>query len=300
MQKETDLKLAASESKWIGELDHLLLVGMKHGRRGVQEAIEGVLRLATGLTRGDCQTRIRYLRRGLGFLESGQTGHQSGTEDARWRGVVRKSNPRRPWTEQDDRDLRELAGYESVKRLSERLNRSEFAIRSRLSALGVRGSVRDAWSLRRLSATFHVHRYTLLGWIAKGQLRVTDSRVTRMSLLCLFEDYRTLFSPAVEKRLFNSGAEAYTWKQVEQIFDVPGEEVRGWIASAKVKIVNPSVTERAFERFCKGPPAGLNLRRIDAEELDWLIEEYGLKPTPPSDIKTEQAEHEEGNPERAS
>jgi len=168
MEKETDLERATLESMWIRELDHLLLVGTKHGRRGVHEAIEGVLRLATGLTRGDCQTRIRYLRRHLGSLESDQTGHQSETEDARWRRVLRNSNPRRPWTEQDDRDLRELAGYESVKRLSERLNRSEFAIRSRLSASGVRGSVRDAWSLRRLSARFHVHRYTLLGWIAYG------------------------------------------------------------------------------------------------------------------------------------
>lgn len=82
MEKETDLERATLESMWIRELDHLLLVGMKHGRRGVHEAIEGVLRLATGLTRGDCQTRIRHLRRHLGSLESDQTGHQSETERA--------------------------------------------------------------------------------------------------------------------------------------------------------------------------------------------------------------------------
>lgn len=284
MQKGSDQRPTTSESSWIRELDHILLVGMKHGRKGVHEAIERVLRLGVGFTRGDCLKRIRYLRRHLGRLETGWAEDRRRREGKCWRRTVRKSNQHRPWTEQEDKDLRELAGYEAVKRLSERLNRSESAIRFRLSALGLRGGVRDAWSLRRLSTTFHVHRRTLLGWIANGQLRVTDSRITRKSLLRLFEAHRTSFSPAVEKRLFNSGAEAYTWKQVEQMFDVPEEEVSSWIARGMVRIVNPSVPERALERFCKGAPAGLNLRRIDAEDLEWLIEEYSLRVTIPSDI----------------
>ena len=285
MQKGSDQKPTTSESRWVRELDYVLSVGMKHGRRGVHEAIQRVLCLGVGLTRGEVLKRVRYLRRHLGRLESERTEDQKRREGTCWRRTVRKSNQRRPWTEQEDKDLGELAGYEAVKRLSERLNRSESAIRFRLSALGLRGGVRDAWSLRKLSTVLHVHRRTLLGWIATGQLRVTDSRITRKSLLRLLEAHRTSLSSTAEKRLFNSGAEAYTWKQVEHIFDVPEEEVSSWIARGMVRIVNPSVTERALEHFCERAPGGLNLRRIDAEDLEWLIEGYGLKVTIPSNIR---------------
>jgi hypothetical protein len=300
MEKESDRKRATSDSRWMRELDHLLSAGVKHGPTGVHEAIERVLRLATGLTPGDCWRRIRYLRRHIAPSESGQAEHQSRTKDKRSRRLVRQSNRRRPWTKQEDKDLQDLAGYESVKRLSERLNRSKFAIRCRLSELGIRGRVRDAWSLRRLEATFHVGRRTLLGWIAKGQLSVIDSRITRKSLLRLFQDYRASFSSAAEQRLLNSCDEAYTWKQVEQIFEVGEEQVRRWIASGKVRIVNPSVTERALGRFCKAAPAGLNLSRIDAEELEWLIEEYGLKAKAASDIESDEPDEGARKAEPAS
>lgn len=61
-QKEPDLKRVTSESRWIRELDHLLSVGMKHGRREMHETIKKVLRLATRSTRGDGLKRIRNLR----------------------------------------------------------------------------------------------------------------------------------------------------------------------------------------------------------------------------------------------
>jgi hypothetical protein len=106
---------------------------------------------------------------------------------------------------------------------------------------------------------------------------------------------------AVEEKLFNSSGEAFYWKQVEQIFGVPEEEIRRWIESGKVRIVDPSVTDRALERFCKGAvAAGLNLKRINAEELEWLIEEYGLKAKAPSDIESDEPDDGERKAERAS
>ena len=300
MQKVSDRKSTTSDSRWIPELDHLLSVGLKHGRSGTHAAIEKALWLAAGLTRGDCWKRIRYLRRHGAVLGSGQMEQEGRTGNKTSPGIARQGNPARPWTKQDDKQLLDLAGYESVKRLSERLNRSESAIRFRLSALGARGRVCDAWSLRKLSATFHVDRRTLLGLIAKGQLSASDSRITRKSLLRLLEEPGASSRTAVEQKLLSWEAEAYTWKQVAQVFAVPVDEVRSWIADGKVRIVNPSVTERALERFCKGPAACLNLKRIDPEELKWLIEEYGLNPTGAFDFQSGQPDDEEGGVDRAS
>lgn len=301
MQKDSDRKSFTSDSRWIPELDHLLSVGLKHGRSGTHAAIEKVLSLAAGLTRGDCFKRIRYLRRHGAVQGSGQIEQEGRSGDKRTLpGIARQGNPARPWTKQDDKQLLDLAGYESVKRLSERLNRSESAIRFRLSALGARGRVCDAWSLRKLSATFHVDRRTLLGLIAKGQLNASDPRITRKSLLRLLDESEASSRTTVEPKLLRWEAEAYTWKQVAQVFAVPVDEVRRWIADGKVRIVNPSVAERALERFCKGPASCLNLKRIDPEELKWLIEEYGLNPTGAFDFQSEQADDEEGEADLAS
>ena len=49
--------------RWLPELDRLLLIGMKHGPAGKQDAINKVLQLVPELTRGKCWQRIRYLRR---------------------------------------------------------------------------------------------------------------------------------------------------------------------------------------------------------------------------------------------
>ena len=103
MEKKTGPKRTTLESKWVPELDHLLAVGIKHGPNGVHEAIEGILRLATGLTRGDCLKRIRYLRRRLEPPESRRAKRRA--EERRRRLITRENKPRRPWTEQDDKDL---------------------------------------------------------------------------------------------------------------------------------------------------------------------------------------------------
>src|SRR5262245_10891866 len=47
---------------WLPQIDQILLVGMKHGPRGVREATNKVISLRAGFTRGDCWKRLRFLR----------------------------------------------------------------------------------------------------------------------------------------------------------------------------------------------------------------------------------------------
>jgi hypothetical protein len=56
------LRSKKSSAAWLPEIDQILIVGMKHGPRGIREATNRVIALRSGLTRGDCWQRLRFLR----------------------------------------------------------------------------------------------------------------------------------------------------------------------------------------------------------------------------------------------
>ncbi len=215
---------------WLPELDRILIVGMKHGPRGVREATNKVLALRAGLTRADCWKRLRSLRgsgnrnypaprfwpAGVkellreGYRQGGETkrealkalrelypGVPSNTPSrfARRQGWLPKSNQRRRrlWTEREERRLWELAGYEPASRIAERLGRSEGAVRFHLKSLGLSVRVKDGWSFRALQEMLHVGPSKLRRFIADGSLRVRDPRISGESLATLWE--RTMASP---------------------------------------------------------------------------------------------------------
>ena len=63
---------------------------------------------------------------------------------------------RAPWTPADDDRLLNWAGYEPVKKIAQRLGRSDRAVRFRLGALGISAKVTDGWSLRALRKMLRV------------------------------------------------------------------------------------------------------------------------------------------------
>jgi hypothetical protein len=211
---------------WLPEMDRILIVGMKHGPRGIREATNKVLALRAGLTRADCWKRLRSLR-GTGnhshpaprnwppeVKELLREGYQQGGEKkrqaikavrdlypglpsnapsrfARRQGWIPKATQirgRRPWTEHEERKLWELAGYETAARIAERLGRSEGAVRFRLKSLGLSVKVKDGWSFRALQEMLHVGPSKLRRFIAEGSLRVRDPRISAKSLIAVRED----------------------------------------------------------------------------------------------------------------
>ena len=213
--------------RWLPEIDRILIVGMKHGRRGIREATSKVLALRAGLTRADCWKRLRSLREdanGNGtyasprnwpseikeLLREGylQGGHQKREAIKRirelypglpsstpsrfarrqgWLANTAQVSMRRPWTQYEDRKLWELAGYETATKIAQRLGRSEQAVRFRLKSLGLSVKVKDGWSFRALQEMLHVGPSKLRRFIADGALRVRDPRITGNSLVILLQ-----------------------------------------------------------------------------------------------------------------
>jgi hypothetical protein len=303
---------------WLPELDQILLVGMKHGLPGIHEATNSILKLRSGLTRADCWKRLRYLRENgngdhpdphnwpeeirellcNGYREGGRKKREAikavrelypglpGRElrrFARQQGwlprVARGSSTlRRPWSEQEERKLWELAGYEPASKIAQRLDRSEGAVRFRMKALGLSAKVKDGWSFRSLQQMLRVGPSKLHRFVADGLLRVRDPRISAASLGAMVEQLAP--SPEAAERLartFWDGPEAYSWKHAAKLLGVTVEQVLEWIAKGKLKIVDTFVTDRAFEAFCKKCGPQLNPVLLNQGVRDWLVGEYELR-----------------------
>lgn len=307
-----------SSFPWLPEIDQILLVGMKHGLPGIHEATNSILKLRSGLTRADCWKRLRYLRENgtgnhpdpynwpeeirellcNGYREGGRKKREAikavrelypGLPGRALRRFVQQQGwlPRaargsgtlcRPWTEQEERKLWELAGYEPASRIAQRLGRSEGAVRFRMKALGLSAKVKDGWSFRSLQQMLRVGPSKLHRFVADGLLRVRDPRISAASLGTMVEQLAP--SPEATERLariFGDGPEAYSWKHAAKLLGVTDEQVHTWIAKGKLKIVDTFVTDRAFEAFCKKCGPQLNPVLLNQGVRDWLVEEYELR-----------------------
>jgi len=163
LRKDGCAKIA---SERLALIDRLLIEGIRIGSVSKRRAINKVLREFPEFTRGDCWQRIRYLRKnpGAGSLRVCQCDRVTS---------VSKTGPnRRPvarqWTEADDDKLLNLAGYERVDKIAQRLSRSVRAVRFRLCALGMSGKVSDGWSLGALRKLLRVSPDRLRDFIGKG------------------------------------------------------------------------------------------------------------------------------------
>src|SRR5271167_3859605 len=167
-------------SKQLAAIDQLLVAGIKLGPAKKRDAINRVLELVPEWTRGDCWWRIKQLRRNAkrAALEQRHPAKAKKSGEA----VAARRPVSRPWTPTDDDRLLNLAGYEPVKRIAQRLGRSVRAVRFRIAALGMSARVTDAWSLRALWKMLRVRPSRLRYFIGNGLLKVRNARITANSL----------------------------------------------------------------------------------------------------------------------
>ena len=190
--RETLRRLGNLAAKQLAAIDQLLIAGIKHGPAMKRDAINTVLELSPHWTRGDCWQRIKELRR---------TAKRAALEErhpAKQRSLGKLPQSRRPvsrpWTPADDDRLLNLAGYEPVKRIAQRLDRSVRAVRFRMAALGMSARVTDAWSLRALWKMLRVRPSRLRYFIGNGLLRVRDARISASSLAAFCEQNHHLWA----------------------------------------------------------------------------------------------------------
>ena len=262
---------------WLPEFDRLLIAGIKRGPAMKKEAINKVLQLGPHWTRGDCWRRIKELRRAAkrAALEE---RHPSKTKKS-GKATAAPRPVSRPWTPADDDRLLNLAGYEPVKRIAQRLDRSVRAVRFRMAALGMSARVTDAWSLRALWKMLRVRPSRLRYFIGNGLLRVRDARISANSLAAFCEHNQSAVGPSAVERITAAlvkGDEGYTWERAAELLGVSVAHVQSGISGGQLKVVDTFVTDRAFEEFCEKHSDQINMMLIDPATAKWLVSEYGV------------------------
>lgn len=270
------------DARWLSAIDRLLTVGIKLGPAAKRNAINKVLELVPEWTRGDCWRRIRQLRRLPEF--AAPRGDEAGGGAPSAKPAPGCRGPSRPWTPADDDRLLNWAGYEPVKKIAQRLGRSETAVRFRMGALGMSAKVTDGWSLRSLRKLLRVSPTRLRSLIGTGLLRVRDPRITAASFAAYLEDQgASLESGAVAKieAVREKGDDAYSWDRAADMLGMEIERIQSLICAGTLKVVDPFVTDRQFEEFCKKHGNEINLSLLDPATAKWLVSEYGV-PKPAS------------------
>src|SRR6266496_1653294 len=196
--------------RFLPAIDRVLITGLRLGSAGKHQAINKILQLVPEWKRGDCWRRIRQLRR-TPALASPHSDEDRKTEN---NGSAHRFFSR-PWLKEDDDRLLDLAGYEPVTKIAERLGRSVRAVRFRLGALGMSARVKDGWSQRGLRKLLRVSRARLRHLVASGMLRVRDPRITASSLAVFRErNIQAIDTSAIHmSKHATAEEEAYSWKR---------------------------------------------------------------------------------------
>jgi hypothetical protein len=262
--------------RFLPVIDRVLIAGLKLGPAGKHEAINKVLQLVPEWKRGDCWRRIRQLRRIS--VVAGVQSQSSEPRTAQPNNRDRVSGQRsRPWNSEEDDRLLNWAGYEPVAKIALRLGRSVRAVRFRLGALGVSARVSDGWSQRELRKLLRVSPAKLRHFIGTGMLRVRDPRVTTGSMLALCNNNGLSLDHGALEKITATVAKlgACPWERAADLLGIAVEQLQTLICKGKLKVLDPFVTDRSFEEFCRKYGDQINMSLIDLATTKWLVEEYG-------------------------
>lgn len=262
---------AAINPRLLPAIDQLLIAGIKLGPSKKHDAINKILKLVPEWKRGDCWRRIRQLRR-TPALVSDAAGQSKKTDE---NGSSHR-NPCRSWLPEDDAKLLDLAGYEPVNEIAERLGRSERAVRFRLGALGMSARVTDGWSQRALRKLLRMSRTRLRQLIANGMLRVRDPRITRASLAAHRAKGQCADSSSMSANIGSPSGRPCSWRHAAKALNMEVVDVQKLISEGQLKLVDTFVTDRAFEEFCRKHGSLINMALIDPSTRKWLVSEYGV------------------------
>jgi hypothetical protein len=70
--------------------------------------------------------------------------------------------------------------------------------------------------------------------------------------------------------------DAYSWDRAADLLGITVAQVQTFICKGKLKVLDPFVTDRSFEEFCRKHGDQINMTLIDPATAKWLIKEYGV------------------------
>jgi hypothetical protein len=281
-------------SVWGPEDETILREGYESGWRGKQEAVRELLK-----RHHDWRPHIIWRRAAkLGLTQ----------------GISKRSKQagRRPWSEDDDQILLNLAGYKSARVIAKILHRTVNGVLYRLSVLGKSSRVhKEGYARSALAEELHLGSRMIQRLIVEGLLEVRDPRITKSSLDNLWKSINGLGlsdtqslgaeSSASELKmegeahsndgsieLCKEGAGAPStrssrasrfWAEAAQTAGVSQLTIKEHIARGTLKLCDPRITEKSLRNFCRRHGSLINYSFLNQETRAWLKDSMDLVPT---------------------
>jgi len=70
--------------------------------------------------------------------------------------------------------------------------------------------------------------------------------------------------------------DACPWERAADLLGIAAEQLQTSICKGKLKVLDPFVTDRSFEEFCRKHGDQINMSLIDPATAKWLVSEYGV------------------------
>ena len=116
--------------------------------------------------------------------------------------------------------------------------------------------------------------------VAEGKLRVRDPRISAASVAtwcaknCPSIVPHSLRSSATLKDIAES---AYSWKRAAKSLHMEVQDVQKLVSGGQLKLIDPFITDRAFEEFSRKHGSTINLGLVDVSTRKWMVREYGIE-----------------------
>lgn len=276
-------------SVWSVEDEETLREGYANGHSGKQQAVRELLR-----RHPEWRPHIVWRRAAKLDLTKSKAKHNS---------LIR----RRPWSEDDDRILLNLAGYKSAKAIGKKLHRTERAVLGRLSVLGKSCRVhKEGYARRALAEELHLGTRTIQRLILEGRLEVHDPRITKRSLDDLLKSLQGSEPPpqipdtesttsiqgeaphnpvSIEASANGTSASSTRasrskrfWAEAAATLGVSIEAVEQYIAKGVLELCDSRITEKSLRSFCRRYGSMINHDFLNQETRAWLKDSLDLVP----------------------
>jgi hypothetical protein len=221
-------------------------------------------------------------------IQAVMSRHPDWTRDFVWKmartlGLAKKTL-QRPWSEEQTRQLMDMAGCDRVETISRVLMRSPKAIRRKLQRLMGRecALVTEAHSKQWVRQTLHTGLHRVNRLIEQGLLKLKNPAIKRASLEKFIEKLASTLGlqiSADNRRRVLATRSAQSQIDIARELGVSVDEVKRWVSMNLLEPVDTHITALSFEKYCRTHPDDLRQELMTPEERDWFRTQLNVRMT---------------------